>query len=119
MADAQAPHHYKFNVTMSCSGCSGAVERVLKKMDGLFLSLLPLLPIPLPFPLSPHSNHDDLTDKFDGGIIGIKSYNVSLETQTADVYADEEVGYEAVLEKIKKTGKTVVKGERDGVEAAV
>ncbi|KAL4982080.1 heavy metal-associated domain-containing protein [Aspergillus falconensis] len=28
-------HHYKFNVSMSCSGCSGAVERVLKKLEGV------------------------------------------------------------------------------------
>ena len=27
-------HHYQFGVKMSCGGCSGAVERVLKKMDG-------------------------------------------------------------------------------------
>lgn len=27
-------HNYKFNVTMTCGGCSGAVERVLKKLDG-------------------------------------------------------------------------------------
>ena len=27
-------HTYKFNVTMSCGGCSGAVDRVLKKLDG-------------------------------------------------------------------------------------
>lgn len=27
-------HQYKFNVTMTCGGCSGAVERVLKKLDG-------------------------------------------------------------------------------------
>ena len=33
MADA-AEHTYKFNVSMSCSGCSGAVDRVLKKLDG-------------------------------------------------------------------------------------
>ncbi|KKK19309.1 iron copper transporter, partial [Aspergillus rambellii] len=26
-------HTYKFNISMSCSGCSGAVERVLKKLD--------------------------------------------------------------------------------------
>jgi hypothetical protein len=25
---------YKFNVSMSCGGCSGAVDRVLKKLDG-------------------------------------------------------------------------------------
>ena len=29
-----AEHSYKFNVTMTCGGCSGAVERVLKKLDG-------------------------------------------------------------------------------------
>ncbi|KAF2399194.1 iron copper transporter [Trichodelitschia bisporula] len=28
-------HTYKFNVAMSCGGCSGAVERVLKKLDGI------------------------------------------------------------------------------------
>lgn len=29
-----AEHNYKFNVTMTCGGCSGAIERVLKKMEG-------------------------------------------------------------------------------------
>ena len=29
-----ADHNYKFNVTMTCGGCSGAVERVLSKLDG-------------------------------------------------------------------------------------
>lgn len=27
-------HTYKFDVAMSCGGCSGAIERVLKKLDG-------------------------------------------------------------------------------------
>jgi len=27
-------HTYNFNITMTCGGCSGAVERVLKKLDG-------------------------------------------------------------------------------------
>lgn len=27
-------HTYKFNVSMSCGGCSGAIDRVLKKLDG-------------------------------------------------------------------------------------
>ena len=31
---AMAEHTYKFNVTMTCGGCSGAVERVLKKTEG-------------------------------------------------------------------------------------
>ncbi|KAK4949646.1 Cytosolic copper metallochaperone [Elasticomyces elasticus] len=76
-------HHYKFNVTMTCGGCSGAVERVLKKLDG------------------------------------VKEYNVSLDTQTADVTAADSLSYEAVLEKIKKTGKAVNSGEADGVAMAV
>ena len=34
-AGAAAPEHtYKFNVTMTCGGCSGAVDRVLKRLDG-------------------------------------------------------------------------------------
>jgi copper chaperone len=49
----------------------------------------------------------------------VKSYNVSLDTQTADVTTDEKVTYETVLEKIKKTGKTVNSGEADGVTMAV
>ena len=28
-------HKYHFDVTMACSGCSGAIERVLKKQDGI------------------------------------------------------------------------------------
>jgi hypothetical protein len=39
-------HKYVFNVSMSCGGCSGAVERVLKKLEGtlpLFLLYLCLL----------------------------------------------------------------------------
>ncbi|EXJ75211.1 uncharacterized protein Z519_01555 [Cladophialophora bantiana CBS 173.52] len=76
-------HHYKFNVTMTCGGCSGAVERVLKKLDG------------------------------------VKNYTVSLDTQTADVTTEDSVSYETVLEKIKKTGKTVNSGEADGVSMAV
>ncbi|RLV95508.1 Metal homeostasis factor ATX1 [Spathaspora sp. JA1] len=28
-------HLYHFNVAMSCSGCSGAVDRVLQRLDGV------------------------------------------------------------------------------------
>jgi copper chaperone len=34
-----AEHNYKFNITMTCGGCSGAVERVLKKLDGKAIAL--------------------------------------------------------------------------------
>ena len=50
---------------------------------------------------------------------GVKSYDVSLDSQTADVYADEGLEYETVLEKIKKTGKAVTGATRDGEAAAV
>ncbi|MCJ1305532.1 Cytosolic copper metallochaperone [Hypocenomyce scalaris] len=78
-----AEHHYNFNITMTCGGCSGAVERVLKKLDG------------------------------------VKSYDVSLDTQTADIVTEESVGYNTVLEKIKKTGKTVNSGTMDGETRSV
>ncbi|KAF9693835.1 hypothetical protein EKO04_008454 [Ascochyta lentis] len=71
-------HNYKFNIAMSCGGCSGAVERVLKKLEG------------------------------------VKSYDVSLETQSANIVTEDSLSYETVLEKIKKTGKTVKSGEADG-----
>lgn len=38
---ASAAHHYKFDITMTCSGCSGAVDRVLKKTEGMSFSPLP------------------------------------------------------------------------------
>ncbi|KAK3624820.1 Cytosolic copper metallochaperone [Elasticomyces elasticus] len=78
-----AEHNYKFNVTMTCGGCSGAVERVLKKLDG------------------------------------VKSFDVSLDTQTANIVTEDSVDYSTVLEKIKKTGKKVNSGEADGVPQAV
>jgi len=81
MADAE--HTYKFNVSMSCSGCSGAVDRVLKKLDG------------------------------------VKSYEVSLENQTATVVAGSDLPFETVLQKIAKTGKKVNSGEVDGVSHSI
>ncbi|KAJ5957844.1 hypothetical protein N7501_012123 [Penicillium viridicatum] len=71
-------HQYKFNVTMTCGGCSGAVERVLKKLEG------------------------------------VKTFDVSLESQTVNVTTEPTLSYDDVLEKIKKTGKTVNSGEADG-----
>lgn len=37
---AAEQHTYKFDIAMSCGGCSGAVDRVLKKLDGLSPPLL-------------------------------------------------------------------------------
>jgi copper chaperone len=36
----QAEHQYKFDVKMTCGGCSGAVSRVLAKAEGAFAFLL-------------------------------------------------------------------------------
>ncbi|KAM0282944.1 hypothetical protein ACHAQH_002755 [Verticillium albo-atrum] len=78
-----AEHKYDFSIAMSCGGCSGAVDRVLKKLDG------------------------------------VKSYEVSLENQTASVVAEPELSYEKVLATIAKTGKKVNSGSADGQERSV
>ncbi|CRG85596.1 hypothetical protein PISL3812_02641 [Talaromyces islandicus] len=78
-----AEHQYKFNVSMSCGGCSGAVERVLKKLDG------------------------------------VKSFDVSLDSQTATVVTEDSLPYDTVLATIKKTGKAVNSGEADGTPQPV
>ncbi len=98
-------HTYKFNVAMSCGGCSGAIERVLKKLEGP----------------SAHSSPVSMTIF---GILtnystGVESYEVSLEHQTAEIKAADDLSYDTVLEKIKKTGKTVKSGEADGEERAI
>lgn len=98
-ADA-GDHTYKFNVAMSCGGCSGAVDRVLKRLDGQSP------PAHFPNP-NPHTNTP-------GTIPGVKSYTVSLETQTATVIASEGLDYDKVLRTIAKTGKKVISGEADG-----
>jgi copper chaperone len=95
-------HTYKFNIGMSCGGCSGAVERVLKKLDG------ELSPLPPP----PHGSQPRMPEA--NCTAGVESYTVSLETQTAEVIAAESLDYDTVLEKIKKTGKKVKSGEADG-----
>ncbi|KAK5711706.1 Cytosolic copper metallochaperone [Elasticomyces elasticus] len=50
---------------------------------------------------------------------GVKSFDVSLDTQTANIVTEDSVDYTTVLEKIKKTGKKVNSGEADGVPQAV
>lgn len=54
---------------------------------------------------------------------GIKTYDVSLETQSAHVETDPAAAtppdYATVLEKIKRTGKTVNSGKADGAEMGV
>jgi copper chaperone CopZ len=147
MADvtpATAPvdaHTYKFNVSMSCGGCSGAVDRVLKKLDGSSCPP-PLLP-----PRTPHTPQSRFLQRSlrasgtdDDGMIecaaaveieiesgietdclvaGVKSHTVSLEDQTATVIAEPTLEYETVLRTIAKTGKKVNSGSADGEERSV
>ncbi|KAK0099368.1 Cytosolic copper metallochaperone [Cadophora gregata] len=80
---AEQDHTYKFNVSMSCGGCSGAVNRVLGKLEG------------------------------------VKSYDVSLDTQTATVVTEPSLSYDKVLATIAKTGKKVNTGEADGESRSV
>lgn len=89
-------HQYKFNVTMTCGGCSGAVERVLKKLEGKRYTCFIVFSILTRWSL------------------GVKTFDVSLETQTVNVTTEPTLSYDNVLEKIKKTGKTVNSGEADG-----
>jgi len=44
----------------------------------------------------------------------VKSYDVSLDTQTAHVVTEPSLDYAIVLDKIKKTGKKVNSGQADG-----
>jgi copper chaperone len=52
-------------------------------------------------------------------MIGVKSYDVSLESQTATVVTEESLPYDTVLATIKKTGKAVNSGEADGASKDV
>lgn len=97
-----AEHNYKFNVAMSCGGCSGAVTRVLQKLDG-----------------NPSRLNDTHRSRNWHRTTGVKSFNVDLETQTAEVVAEDSLNYDKVLETIKKTGKAVKSGEADGQPMAV
>ncbi len=119
-------HHYKFNIAMSCGGCSGAVERVLKKLDGepfphLTTTLPRFRPLPpfTPPPLLISKDQEPYWNPRIDLLPGVKSFDVSLETQTADVVAAENLDYETVLGTIKKTGKTVKSGEADGESRSV
>ena len=76
---------------MTCGGCSGAVERALKKAtaDGAL------------FHNSSSITHGQLCHAG----LGVDSYDVSLEKQ--EVIVKGSIPYDTLLEKIKKTGKEV------------
>ena len=50
---------------------------------------------------------------------GVKSYDVSIDTQTATVVAEPTLAYETVLKTIAKTGKKVNSGEADGESKSI
>lgn len=136
-----AEHTYKFNVSMSCGGCSGAVNRVLGKLDGMYFFFVPL-PRPSalltvsPYTASPPSIpssssitplcppqlliHPTTKTKISANhLLGVKSYDVSLDTQTATVVTSPTLEYDTVLRTIAKTGKKVNSGEADGETRSV
>ena len=114
-----AEQNYEFGVNMSCGGCSGAVNRVLGKLDGMlsppfchfsyhclalqlrfFLQSLPLPPLlSLRYEVL-YANSPLPT--------GVKTYDVSLEKQNAVVTTEPTVDFDTVLKKIQGTGKTVL-----------
>lgn len=113
---------------MSCGGCSGAVERVLKKLDGKFYSAYHQAIAPLPRIVLDLRIYNILTQLQILDLIfwvltffpsGVKSFDVKLDSQTADVVAEQSLSYDTVLETIKKTGKAVNSGESDGQPMAV
>jgi len=54
-----------------------------------------------------------------GSNAGVKAYDVSLASQTAEIVTDDSVPYLTLLEKIKKTGKRVNSAQGDGQLLAV
>jgi hypothetical protein len=44
-------------------------------------------------------------------LTGVRSYDVSPDTQIVTVFAESSLSYEVVLRTIKKTGKAVISGE--------
>jgi len=109
--------------------CSGAIDRVLKKLDGKPVPVQPSQsdqPSPSP-PCARSRDPDGLQPKYrsEGKKLtrfitaGVESYEVSLENQTATVVAQEDLPYEKVLQTISKTGKKVNTGEADGVSQSV
>lgn len=72
---------------MTCSGCSGAIERVLKKTEGGWFLIWAL------------------SSKCWMNGSGIKEYEVNQDKQKVNVTGT--ITYDTLLEKIKKTGKEV------------
>lgn len=83
---------------------------------GEFCRSISLIPLPLQSslhnPLFPPSIPNKTETDFRP--LGVKSYDVSLDTQTAIVVTESSLSYDKVLATIAKTGKKVNTGEADG-----
>lgn len=96
------PQKYEFNVSMSCGGCSRAVDKVLSKLQKDSQS-------------SPEQTPEQTAEQTSG----IPKYEVSLEKQTATVFAYPDVPYETILKKIAATGKKVNSAKAGDKEMSV
>lgn len=76
---------------MTCTGCSGAIDRVLKKTDGAYL-----------YRASGGSGWEVTGER---GRTGVAEYDISLEKQ--EVLVKGTIPYDDLHAKIAKTGKQV------------
>lgn len=103
---------------MTCSGCSGAIDRVLKKTEGTYL---PRRFYSSAGSLSPSRADTPRTVTHTPSALcftsllrsldpcpGVTSHDISLEKQ--EVLVKATIPYDDVLAKIKKTGKEVKSG---------
>ncbi|KAI5809513.1 hypothetical protein DFH27DRAFT_149686 [Peziza echinospora] len=56
-------HTYQFNVKMACGGCSGAIDRVLKKTDGVKTVDISLPEQSVTVITAPELSYDDVYEK--------------------------------------------------------
>ncbi|POS87058.1 hypothetical protein EPUL_001777 [Erysiphe pulchra] len=116
MSTAQSQSQtYKFGVQMPCGGCSGAVTRVLGKLEGMGINNSPLFPSSQPQALK-----SSFRICFNYFTAGIESFDVSMENQIATIVTrDDTVSYDTVLKTIHKTGKKITSGEANGKSMSI
>lgn len=83
-------HKYEFNVSMSCGGCSKAVDNVLNKLQGEL-----------------YSEEDKASGKPNKGVVEYSVWLKDPKPETVTVVAGPDLSYETVLTRIAKTGKKV------------
>lgn len=97
---------------MTCGGCSGAIERVLKKNIEARTSPLST-PTPLTPPFSPRPPFQTCRGKWDtvAELTSANAFTVSLPNQRVLVWGPSLPPFETVTEKIAKTGKQILAKE--------